>query len=231
MKLNYLPITLGILCCLFFTNSTAVKSYSELDVIRAFENCEMSVQSKVRYGVQRKMVDGNAFSNVQLGDDLNADHFTDGMLEVCISPKTGCKWNLTSNGTKAEDNISIEFKGLEDVVKTLKFSDSQSNVSTKDFIEVAKNNGAEISDLGNGAMSIRQINPVSNLTTVTLVDTNKNVIMGSSVYGDGNQLKAKMICKYKGTKEFQAIHTLSLLVFEHAMGDKSGWMTEIIACY
>ncbi len=229
MKPNFI---LQITAVLFMFSLNSFTITNTADPPFEQEKCEVSVQNKVRFGFQRKMVDGTAFSKeISNTKSTNIKQLTKGMVDICIRSQGGCKWNFLANESNEEQNVSVEISGLEEVVKALKLSSNQLPASTDGFIKIAKDKGAKITDLGNGTLSIRKEDGRTKLTTVTIVDTKRKVILGSSVYGAGNQLKSKIICKYKGVFTQLQLHTVSLLVFEHDMGDKSGWMTEIIACY
>ncbi len=195
-------------------------------------NCEMSILSSVKYSYNRKLVENVAFTKNATNKSQNKfSPLSKGMMEVCLGSSGGCKWSFNANDDENGNNISLEVIGLESVVKAIHLSAGKLASSTENFIRISRDKGAVVSKIGNGTISIRQTDDTNNLTTVTIIDTKRKVILGSSVYGDNNTLKSKVICKYKGVFTDLKLHTMSLLVFEHDMGDKSGWVTEAIACY
>ncbi|MCC6724245.1 MAG: hypothetical protein IT258_07005 [Saprospiraceae bacterium] len=199
-------------------------SFQTKEVTFAGDDCALNVQKDARYGFTRKQVDGRAFpKEANLDHTSLLDKMVDGSLGVCVNATGICQWKfLTTNG-KSKD-LTLEIQGMEDIVRSLLRSNDKEAPDINRFLLDAKSKGATLQELGNGTVSVTQKHQSSQKTSITLVDVRHNVLLGSSVYRDGDgALLAKLVCMQMPGKKLN----LSIYVFEHQIGEQTGWVTEI----
>jgi hypothetical protein len=186
------------------------------------DGCTVSVQKAARYGYARKQVDGRAFpKEADIDQTSLLDKMVDGNLDVCVDAKGGCQWHFLATGSK---DLSFEMLGMEDVVRALLFAKGKDGPDVNAYLLSAKSNGAFLQELGNGTVSVTQKHEASKRTSVTMVDVRHNALLGSSVYRDADgALLTKLVCMQMLGKRL----SMSLYVFEHGMGEKTGWVTEV----
>jgi hypothetical protein len=186
------------------------------------DGCSPTFRKEARFGYVKKQVDGKAFpKEAEIDHSTLLDKMVNGNLDVCLDAKGTCHWNfLTSNvGSK---NLDIEVQGMEDVVRSLLLTEDGPDISR--YLINAKSKGAMIQEMGNGTVSVTQKHESSQKTSITMVDVRHNALLGSSVYRDSDgALLAKLVCMQMPNKRLN----LSLYVFEHQIGEKTGWVTEI----
>lgn len=188
----------------------------------------MTLQSEVEFSFQRKMVDGAAFPKERAATSTNFNgNFTPGSLEICINSTGACQWKFQTKQEATANNLSITIPGFEEVIKHLQMGNSQ----LSDFLKIVESKGGKLTNLGNQTSSVRLDYPALNRTVITLIDHANEKILGASVYKKDNELEAKLICKYPSNSTNMKPDVLSILVFEHQVGDQAGWVTEIITKY
>lgn len=192
------------------------------------DDCAMTLQSEVDFSFERKMVNSAAFPTEKMSAiaDFNGN-FTPGMLEICINATGACQWKFQSKEGTPQNNLSITIPGFEDIIKHLQLGNS----SLSDFLKIVESKGGQLTDLGNQTSSIRMNYPALGRTVITLIDRAQGKILGSSVYKNDRELEAKLICQYPTNAQNRQPNTISILLFEHQVGEAAGWVTEIIAKY
>ncbi len=224
MKVSMLmPSVYPVLLVLF--SSIFSTSFQTSNTPSGKEGCTISVQKAVRFGFKRKQVDGRAFpKEADIDNTSILDEMAPGNLEVCVDATGNCNWLFVAKARGQED-LAIEVAGMEDVVSTMLMPKGRNSPDIAGFLLAAKEKGAIIEELGNGTVSVTMKNDAINRTTISLVDTRAGNLLGSSVYrvGDG-ALLAKLVCMGKPGNAL----SMSMFVFEHKMGEHTGWVTEII---
>ena len=187
----------------------------------------MTFKSNVNFQFHRKMINdkpfptANALQTPSILNDLN-----NGLLEICLNTNGSCLWNFQDN-TKGKQVLTIPIHGLSEIIKYLQFGSTDYN----QFLGVLKNQGAQLTELGNETLSIRMNDTDNNRTIITLFDKAKGRILGSTVYRQDTALESKVICQYHSHSSKNELQSLSLQVFEHKVGEDAGWVTEVVAHY
>jgi hypothetical protein len=206
-------------------SSISSTSYMPSGTTTGNEGCTINVQKTVRFGFKRKQVDGRAFPrDANIDETSILDEMTAGTMDVCVSANGTCQWQFDAKAPDKKD-LSIDVAGLEDVVGTLLLPKGKNAPDIEGFLRIAKEKGAEIKELGNSTVSVFLKNPTNHRNTVTLVDHSSGNLLGSSVYRDDDgALLAKLVSMPRPGNAL----SLSIFVFEHKIGEHSGWVTEII---
>lgn len=193
------------------------------------QSCDHSISSTIQYHVQKKKVQGSAFSNSHIiSSNKVGQNFEKGLMEICSSNNKACRW--TFGGNKGKE-FSLETPGFEELVKALYNSSSNSNVSIDQFIKQSQVRGATVKKIGTATICISEHNKATDLTIVTVIDTNRKVILGSSIYKNDNELQSKLICDFKQVNNTEHIDSMTLLSYEHEVGQKEGWVVEVVVKY
>lgn len=213
------PVLLVLFSSIFST------SFQTTDTPSGKEGCAISVQKAVRFGFKRRQVDGRAFPKEDDIDNNSVlDKMVPGNLEVCVDATGNCNW-LFAAKARGQEDLAIEVAGMEDVVSTTLLPKGRTSPDIASFLLTAKEKGASIEELGNGTVSVTMKNDATKRTTITLVDIRAGNLLGSSVYrADDGALLAKLVCMGKPSNAL----SMSMFVFEHKMGEHTGWVTEII---
>lgn len=223
MKSSFMTSSVYPVLLAVFTSIVST-SFQTKEAIHAGDGCALIVQKGARYGYTRKQVDGRAFpKEADMGHAPLLDKMVEGSMDVCVDGKGVSQWKFLAANDQRKD-ISLEIQGMEDIVRSLLKPSSNNGPDINRYLLDAKSKGAMIQELGNGTVSVTHKHVSSQKTSVTLVDVRHNALLGSSVYRDSDgALLAKLVCMQMPNSRLN----LSLYVFEHQIGEQTGWVTEI----
>lgn len=149
------------------------------------EDCRVHVQKTVTFELHNNGTTSSI--KADLPEAVDSVH---GLLELCVDRRGNCTWTFDDQTT---NGYQVEVPALEHLIQMV----FTSAMSIDEYVEIARSKGTSITELGNHTLSITEEDKANDLTIITLVDTEKKVILGSNVYQNKRNLTTKVICKYE----------------------------------
>ena len=190
--------------------------------------CSVNMINEVSYSISSKTIASASQKEIIQSAIPANTNIKKGVLDICVDKEGLCVWSLRE-GNSRQHVLALE--GMEEVIEVLKMAIDPGEKGLDDFIGIAKKKGAKIVWLGNGTCSVRYFDPRSEMTSVSLLDLSRNMLLGSSIYNVNNELQTKLICKYKNTGTRAVLGSTSLLYFQMDDSDSKLTLTEIVSNY
>ncbi len=213
-----LSLVLPVILMLFSPSGKGIES----------ENCRMNLVNEVEYSISSKAIEsGSQNEIIKSSIPVNSIN-KKGHLDICLDKKGICLWTL--KGAQENDHV-IALAGMEEVVTVLRLALSNKEKSLESYIGMAKEKNAQIIYLGNGTCSVRHNDKLSGMTSVSLIDLSRNMLLGSSIYNSKNELQTKLVCKYKNSEKRTILNSTSLFYFQMEEANSTLTLTEIVSKY
>lgn len=187
------------------------------------ENCQKTIQYTVETVTTKRQIEltDKPFAPPIISDPHSTEADT-AVLNICIANSGDCTWAIEGKNKPKLSPIGLY------AVSMLRQMSGDWTASSEQFLTEKRQAGGSVSQLGNGVLSLRQIDTASGYSSVTLVDTTKCVFIGSSFYNPDNSLKFKIVYKYQtNTEGWQHLESATLSAVSFGDNRQKGELTEV----
>jgi hypothetical protein len=187
------------------------------------EDCQKTIQYTVQTVTTKRhfTLSDKPFGQPTISEPLSIETDT-GQLNICIANNGNCTWAMEGKNKPKLSPIGLY------AVSMLRQMSGDWAASPEQFLSEKCEKGGIVSKLGNGVLSLRQIDTASGYSSVTLVDTAHCAFIGSSFYNPDNSLKFKIVYKYQtNTGGGQHLESATLSAVSFGDNRQKGELTEV----
>jgi hypothetical protein len=191
------------------------------------EDCHKTIQYTIETVTTKRNFElsEKPFGQPTISDPLSIEADT-GVLNICIAHTGNCTWEIEGKSKPKLSPIGTY------AISMLRQMSGDWTASPEQFLADKQNAGGTVTRLGNGVLSLRQIDTASGYSSVTLVDVAHCVFIGSSFYNPDNTLKFKIVFKYgTNTEGWQRLESATLSAVTFGDNRQKGELTEVTTVF